>query len=106
MKLWRRTLAPAHAERFKDCALRHPGMLRTAEQAEIRRSLGELAARTSIPAGLHVGETVLNTMRPRSFGRALRKKVNAIRSYSYALLQGEVLIIDPKTNRVLSIVAR
>ena len=38
------------------------------------------------------------------FARDLRKKLPMIRSYLYALLRGQVLIIDPRTRKIVSIV--
>jgi hypothetical protein len=77
--------------------------LTSSEQAEIWRDLGKQATRTSVPAGLHVGEVVPDTMRLLPFGRRLCKRVLAIRSYSYTLLQGQVLIIDPREKTIVSI---
>ena len=64
----------------------------SSEQAEIWRNLGKEATSASEPAGLHVGETVPDTMHLIRFARTLRKRVPAIRSYSYTLLHGQVLI--------------
>ncbi len=80
--------------------------LTSRQRSEIWRSLGKEATRTSVPAGLHVGETVPDTMRLLPFVHKLRKRVPAIRSYSYALLQGEVLIIDRQTKKIISIVSK
>jgi hypothetical protein len=80
--------------------------LTSPEQAEIWRSLGKQATRTSVPAGLHVGEVVPDTMRLLPFARKLRKRVPAIGSYSYGLLQGQVLIIDPQAKKIVSIVSK
>jgi hypothetical protein len=80
--------------------------LTSPEQAEIWRSLGKQATRTSVPAGLHVGEVVPDTMRLLPFARELRKRVPAIGSYSYGLLQGQVLIIDPQAKKIVSIVSK
>jgi hypothetical protein len=80
--------------------------LTSSEQAEIWRDLGKQATRTSVPAGLHVGEVVPDTMRLLPFGRRLCKRVPAIRSYSYTLLQGQVLIIDPREKTIVSIVSK
>jgi hypothetical protein len=79
--------------------------LTSAEQAEIWRHLSKLAGKTSIPAGLHVGEVIPDTMHSRSFAREVRKKVPAIRSYSYALTHDHVLIIDPRSKKIVFIVA-
>ena len=80
--------------------------LSSSDRAEIWRNLGREAKSTSVPAGLHVGEAVPNTMRVLPFAKRLRKRVPAIRSYAYTLLQGQVLIVDPRTNRVVMIVAK
>jgi hypothetical protein len=76
-----------------------------AQTAEIWRSLGKRAMDTSIPAGLHVGEDIPDTMRLFAFDRHLRKKIPAIRSYAYALLQGHVLIVDRRARKIVSIVS-
>jgi hypothetical protein len=79
--------------------------LTSEERAEIWHSLRKQATRTSVPAGLHVGEVIPNTMDSRSFARDIRKKIPAIRSYSYALLHNQVLIIGPRSNKIIFIVA-
>lgn len=84
---------------------RHTLSLTSAQRAEIWRSLSKQAMKTLVPAGLNVGEVVPSTMHLLSFARDLRKTIPAIRPYLYALLQGQVLIIDPKTRRIVSIVS-
>jgi hypothetical protein len=59
-----------------------------------------------VPAGLHVGDAVPDTMRLLPFGRHLGNKVRAIKAYSYALLQGQVLIIDARTRKIVAIVSK
>jgi len=78
--------------------------LTSAQRAEIWRRLSEDAMKTLVPAGLDVGEVVPNTMHLLSFARAVRKKIPAIRPYLYTLLQGQVLIVDPKTRKIVAIV--
>ncbi len=78
--------------------------LTSSDRAAIWRVLGRDAMATSIPAGLHVGEPVPDSMRLLSFSRHLRKSVPAIAHYGYALLQGEVLIVDRRARRIVSIV--
>ena len=80
--------------------------LTSPEQAQIWRSLGKQATRASEPAGLHVGEMVPDTMRLLPFARKLRKRVPAISSYSYTLLHGQVLIIDPQAKKIISIISK
>ena len=73
--------------------------------SRIRRHLSNDAMKTLVPAGLNVGEVVPNTMHLLSFARAVRKKIPAIRPYLYALLQGQVLIVDPKTRKIVTVVS-
>jgi hypothetical protein len=74
------------------------------KRAEIWRSLSKEAMKTSEPAGLNVGEMVPDTMHLLPFAHSLRKKIPAIRPYLYTLLQGQVLIVDPSTKKIVSIV--
>jgi len=76
--------------------------LTSSDRTEIWRVLGRDAMRTQIPAGLHVGERVPDTMRLLSFSRHLRKNVPAVARYAYALLYGEVLIVDRRARRIVS----
>jgi hypothetical protein len=78
--------------------------LTSSDRAEIWRVLGRDAMRTQIPAGLHVGERVPDTMRLLWFRRHLRNNVPAIAHYAYALSYGEVLIVDRRARRIVSIV--
>jgi hypothetical protein len=80
--------------------------LTSAQRSEIWRTLGRPAGETQEPAGLSVGEAVPDTMNLLSFARGLRKKISALRPYRYALLHGKVLIVDPKTKRIIAIVSR
>jgi uncharacterized protein DUF1236 len=80
--------------------------LTSSQQAEIWRDLGKRATRTQEPAGLHVGEAVPDTMHVLSFARHVRKKIPALRPYSYVLLHGQVLIIDPRRRTIVSIVSK
>jgi hypothetical protein len=55
---------------------------------------------------LSVGETVPNTMKLRSFPGSVQKRVAAIRLFRYTLLQGEVVIVDPASNKIVAVVGR
>jgi hypothetical protein len=79
--------------------------LTSAERSEIWRILSEPANRTSVPTGLNVGENVPNTIRLLSFADDLRKSIPAIWPYSYALLHGQVLIVNPRSKMIVAIVA-
>jgi hypothetical protein len=79
--------------------------LNFAERDAVWKKLGKRATRTSIPAGLHVGEPISPTMHVFSFTRDLLRSAPPLRSYSYTLLQGEVLIVDSKTKKIVAIVS-
>jgi hypothetical protein len=81
----------------------HTLSLTSRERAEIWRRLGKQAMKAAVPAGLNVGEKVPSTMHLLSFGGDLRKGIPTIQSYRYALLQGQVLIVDPETKKIMSI---
>ena len=91
---------------WSSAVLAQPSLhLTSPDRAVIWQSLGKDAISTSVPAGLHVGEAVPDTMRLLPFGRHLRNKIPAIRSYSYALLQGQVLIVDRRARTIVTIVS-
>jgi hypothetical protein len=94
----------ARAQQAAGSARRHKFSLSSAQQAEIWRSLGQEAMKTQIPAGLKVGEVVPDTMHLLPFARQLRKKIPTIRHSLYALVQGQVLILDPRTKKIIGIV--
>ena len=79
--------------------------LSSAGRAAIWRSLGKNATDTQVAAGLQVGQTVPDPMRVLPFSRHLRKSVPAIRSYSYALVNGQVLIVEARTRKIVAIVS-
>ena len=82
----------------------HALSLSAAQQTEIWRALKNQAGKTQEPAGLNVGEAVPDTMNMLPFCQHLRRKIRAIRPYRYALLHGQVLIVDPKTKQIISII--
>ena len=83
---------------------RRPLSLTSAQRAEIWRHLSNEAMRALEPAGLKVGEAVPQTMHLLSFARRLRRRIPEIRPYFYTLLHGQVLIVDPVSKKVVSIV--
>jgi hypothetical protein len=80
--------------------------LSSAGRAAIWRSLGKDATDTQVAAGLQVGDRVPDPMRVLPFGAHLRKRVPAIRSYSYALVNGQVLIVDARNRKIVAIVSK
>lgn len=77
-----------------------------AQRSVIWRALKKEADKAQEPAGLNVGEVVPDTMNVLAFGRNLRKKIRPIRAYRYVLLHDQVLIVDPRTKKIIAIVGR
>jgi len=80
--------------------------LTSANRAAIWHSLGKNATDTQVAAGLEVGQTLPDPMRVLRFSGHLRKKVPAVRSYSYALVNGQVLIVEARTRKIVAIVSK
>ena len=80
--------------------------LNEAGRAAIWRSLGKNATDTQVAAGLQVGQTVPDPMRILPFSAHLHKKVPALKSYSYALVNGQVLIVDARTRKIVAIISK
>jgi hypothetical protein len=94
----------ASKEKPAAAAAPHTLSLSSRDQVQIWRHLRQLATRTSIPAGLHVGEVVPDTMDSRAFARDVRRKVPVLRSYSYALTHNQVLIVDRRSKKIVAVV--
>jgi hypothetical protein len=80
--------------------------LSSANRAAIWHSLGKTATDTQVASGLEVGQTVPDPMQVLSFSHHLRKKVPALKSFSYALVNGQVLIVDGHTRKIVAIVSK
>jgi hypothetical protein len=80
--------------------------LNAAGRAAIWRSLGKNATDTQVAAGLQVGEKVPDPMRVLPFDHHLRKTIPVIRHYSYALVNGQVLIVDARSRKIVAIVSK
>jgi hypothetical protein len=78
----------------------------SAGRAAIWRTLGKNATDTQVAAGLQVGQTVPDPMRVLPFSRDLQKKVPAIKPYSYALVNGQVLIVEARTRKIVAIISK
>jgi hypothetical protein len=80
--------------------------LTSAGRAAIWKSLGKDATDTQLAAGLKVGEKIPDPMNVLPFTARVRKKVPAIKPYSYALVNGQVLIVDAQTRKIVAIVSK
>jgi len=87
-------------------AKRHTLHLTSAQRADIWRSLRKRADDAQIATGLGVGEAVPDTMQMLSFSHSVRRKVPAVRSYRYVLVHGQVLLVDPKTKKIVAIISK
>jgi hypothetical protein len=79
--------------------------LSTAQRAEIWKRLGNQQA-TNMPPGFQpkVGATVPVTLQLRSLPNSVSSEVPQVQSYNYAMVQSQLLIVDPATNRIVSII--
>jgi hypothetical protein len=80
--------------------------LTSAGRAAIWKSLGKDATDTQLAAGLKVGEKIPDPMNVLPFTARVRKKVPAIKPYSYALVNGQVLIVDAQSRKIVAIVSK
>jgi Protein of unknown function (DUF1236) len=80
--------------------------LTSAGRTAIWKSLGKDATDTQVAAGLQVGEKIPDPMNVLPFTARMRKKVPAIKPYSYALVNGQVLIVDAQTRKIVAIVSK
>jgi hypothetical protein len=78
--------------------------LSPAERVEIWRQLGEQAAGPRYRRA--VGQMVPSTTQLLSFSTDLREKVPAILRFDYALAHDQVLIVDPESKAIVSILAK
>jgi hypothetical protein len=83
---------------------RHTLSLTTTQRSEIWRALRKDAGVTGEPDGLKIGDAIPDTMRLLSFGHRLRRRIPAIRPYSYTFLHDQVLIVDPATKKIVFII--
>ncbi len=96
--------AAARAQQPARAAAKRTLSLTSAQRAEIWRSLSKEAMKALEPAGLNVGEVIPDSMHLLPFTRRLRRKIPAITRYLYTLLHGQVLIVDPASKMVVSVV--
>jgi hypothetical protein len=80
--------------------------LTATQRSKLWRALGTQASEAQAPAGLNVGEVIPDTWNLLSFGHSLRKHIPAIRSYQYTLLHGQILIVDPDTKKIVTILGQ
>jgi hypothetical protein len=79
--------------------------LTAAQRAEIWQRLGKQQG-TNAPPGFQptVGATVPATMQLKTLPSSVLSQVPQIQSYHYAMLQSQLLIVDPTTKKIVSII--
>jgi hypothetical protein len=77
-----------------------------AQKNEIWQTL-KSQPKENAPAGFtpRVGETVPNSLQLQPLPGSLTGQVPAIKSYEYAMLQNQVLIVDPSSKKIVDIVS-
>lgn len=79
--------------------------LTAAQRAEIWQRLGKQQA-TNVPPGFQptVGATVPATVQLKTLPSGVLSQVPQMQSYNYAMLQSQLLIVDPATKTIVSII--
>jgi hypothetical protein len=82
--------------------------LNSAQRKEIWQTVSNQATKGTPPGGFvaKVGEAVPNTVKLQSFPSVLSSQVPAVKSYEYAMLQNELLIVDPSSKKVVDIITQ
>jgi hypothetical protein len=79
--------------------------LSAAQKEQIWKELGREATNAQTPSHtLKVGQTLPDTMNPQSMPRKVANEVPAVKSYQYAMVNGQVLIVNPSTHKIAAIV--
>ena len=79
--------------------------LTTAQRAEIWRRLGNQQA-TNAPPGFQpkVGAAVPASVQLKTLPSSVSNQVPQVQSYDYAMVQSQLLIVDPATKKIVSII--
>jgi hypothetical protein len=82
--------------------------LTATQRHELWQSLSKQAAKESAPAGFtaKVGEAVPSLIKLQSLHSNLSSQIPAVKSYAYALLQDELLIVDPSSKKIVDIITQ
>ena len=79
--------------------------LTTAQRAEIWQRLGNQQA-TNAPPGFQpkVGAAVPASVQLKTLPSSVSNQVPQVQSYDYAMVQSQLLIVDPATKKIVSII--
>jgi len=82
--------------------------LTDAQRQEIWQGVSKQATNESSPAGFKaaVGEAVPGSIKTEPLPGDVSAKVPAVKSYDFAMLQNQVLILDPSSKKIVDILSR
>ena len=82
--------------------------LTSAQRHDLWQDLSKQAAKESAPAGFtaKVGEAVPSSIKLQSLPSNLSSQIPAVGSYDYAMLQSELLIVDPSSKKIVDIITQ
>lgn len=82
--------------------------LTSAQRQEIWQSVSKQAAKETTPAGFtaKVGEAVPSAVKLQALPSSLSSQVPAVKPYEYAMLQNQVLIVDPSSKKIVDIITQ
>ena len=85
----------------------HLGLSNNQQQA-IYRDLSKQVEKATVPTSFKaaVGETVPDSVKLRMIPADVAKRVPAVKSYDFAALQNEVLIVDRSNKKIVDIIDR
>jgi ABC-type sugar transport system substrate-binding protein len=80
--------------------------LTSAQEHSIVQSLNKSAKKEAAPAGFKasVGQTVPNTIALHNFPSDAASQVPAVKPYDYAMLQGQLLIVNPQDKKIIDVI--
>jgi len=80
--------------------------LTSAQQKEIWQSVNKQNMKDATPSGFRpaVGQVVPGSIKLHAMPLDATKQVPAVRSYDYAMLQNDVLLIDPTSKKIVDII--
>ena len=82
--------------------------LTSAQRQEIWQNISKQAAKETPPAGFtaKVGESVPSTVKLQPLPSSLSSQVPAVKPYEYAMLQSQLLIVDPSSKKIVDIITQ
>jgi hypothetical protein len=82
--------------------------LTSAQRHELWQSISNQAAKENAPAGFtaKVGDAVPSSVKLELLPPNLTSQIPAVKSYDYALMQNDLLIVDPTSKKIVDIITQ